>query len=198
MMQIEKETSNKIKIILRAIDLEEMNVSVESLQNSSPKLHDFLREIMERVRKETGFNPYNGQIMVEAFPIGEGIMLTVTRVSAIKKTLNTDTAKIRKVRAVAKDTAEKNIAFSFASFDDFCKAMTMLDRKTLKNCEYFKLKKTDILLVGSLPYADRCVLKEYSKSSKKSSVIGSYLKEHAKFIASGDELISMANGISNL
>ena len=51
-MQIEKETSNKIKIILKAIDLEEMNVSVESLQKSSPELHDFLHEIMERIQKE--------------------------------------------------------------------------------------------------------------------------------------------------
>ena len=197
-MQIEKETSNKIKIILKAIDLEEMNVSVESLQKSSPELHDFLHEIMERIQKETGFNPYDGQIMVEAFPFGEGIILTVTRLLQTKKTPPIDTKKIKRVRAVPRDSSQKNTAYGFASFDDFCKAMTLLNKKTLKSCEYFKLKKTDILLTGFLPLADRCILKEYSSLTKKSSVMQSYLKEHANFIASGDELICMAKGISQL
>ena len=63
-VQIEKENSNKIKVTLQPLDLREMNISIENLKPNSPQLNRFLYEIMEKVREETGFNPYNGQIVV--------------------------------------------------------------------------------------------------------------------------------------
>ena len=136
-MQIEKEDSNKIRIILKPIDLAEMNVSIENLKPDSPQLHNFLYEIMERVREETGFNPYAGQIVVEALPIGEGMILTVTRISQQKKTAVPPKAKIRRVKAVINDKSKKkSTAFVFDSFDDFCSAFTVLNKETLIKSYY--------------------------------------------------------------
>lgn len=41
---------------------------------------------METIREETGFNPYNGQVVVEATPSQDGISILVKRLNkGIKK-----------------------------------------------------------------------------------------------------------------
>lgn len=198
-MQIEKEDSNKIRIILKPIDLAEMNVSIENLKPDSPQLHNFLYEIMERVREETGFNPYAGQIVVEALPIGEGMILTVTRISQQKKTAVPPKAKIRRVKAVINDKSKKkSTAFVFDSFDDFCSALTVLNKETLIKSDYYKLNNKNVLLVNGATLCERSVLKEYAISSKSGGVVNSYMSEYGKHIAGGESLISMADGISRL
>ena len=78
-MKIEKIEANKIKVSLSELDLIDMNINVKSLTPDSPRLHNFLYEIMEKVKAETGFNPYSGQVVVEATPHDDGITLTVTK-----------------------------------------------------------------------------------------------------------------------
>ena len=195
-VQIEKENHNKIKVILKPVDMQKMNISVESLKPDSPQLHNFLHEIMERVQEETGFNPYSGKIMVEAMPMGEDMLLTVTRISVQNKICVSD--KPKKIRAVANKTYQRHTAFSFKSFDDFCKALTSLNRETVKNSEYYILDKSNILLVGNLSDTERYILNEYSDISKCNGIIDSYLKEHAKHISGGETLVNMAEGIKRI
>lgn len=197
-VQIEKEDSNKIRVILRPIDLREMNVSVESLKPDSPQLHSFLYEIMERVRAETGFNPYSGQIMVEALPIGEGMVLNVTRIMPPKKAAADSSPNIKRVKAVLKEPGQRRTAFVFDSFDDLCNALTVLNKDTLIRSDYYKLNSKNILLVSGALFQEKSVLKEYSVSYKTGRMIDSYMSEHGKHIAGGERLVSMADGISRL
>lgn len=197
-VQIEKEDSNKIRVILRPIDLREMNVSVESLKPDSPQLHSFLYEIMERVRAETGFNPYSGQIMVEALPIGEGMVLNVTRIMPPKKATADSSLNIKRVKAVLKESGQRRTAFVFDSFDDLCNALTVLNKETLIRSDYYKLNSKNILLVSGALFQEKSVLKEYSVSYKTGRMIDSYMSEHGKHIAGGERLVSMADGISRL
>lgn len=198
-MQIEKEDSNRIRIILKPVDLSEMNVSVESLKPNSPQLHNFLYEIMERIREETGFNPYSGQIMVEALPMGESMVLTVTRISENKEALKDKMkSKPKKVRAVINRQFAKRTAFIFESFDDLCSALVKLDSETVKMSDYYQKDKKNILIVGAVSMQERYMLKEYSEYSKSGSMVDSYLREHAKHIAGGDKLAQMACGIAKL
>lgn len=194
-MQIEKEDSNRIKIILKPVDLREMNVSVESLKPNSPQLHNFLFEIMERIREETGFNPYSGQVMVEALPVGESIVLTVTRISERKEA---DKPKTRKVRAVINRPFARRTVFVFESFDDLCAALIRLNSDTLKESDYYRNNDKNILVVGAVSIKERYLLKEYCEYFRNGSITDSYLKEHAKHVAGGEKLISMAQGISEL
>ena len=60
-MRIEKLAENKIKVTLTAADLSRLNIDIKQLTPASRELHTFLFHIMETVREETGFNPYNGQ-----------------------------------------------------------------------------------------------------------------------------------------
>ena len=197
-MQIEKEDSNKIRIILKPIDLQEMNVNIESLKPNSPRLHSFLYEIMERVREETGFNPYLGQIIVEASPMGEGMELTVTRVSHQKNPPVPANAKIRRVKAVRNTSSPKRTAFIFECCDDFCNALIHITPDTLQKSSYYKLCKNDILIVKDISLQEKNILREYSVSSKSGGVVEPYANEHGNLIASGNKLVSMAKGISQL
>lgn len=197
-VQIEKESANKIRVILKPLDLREMNINIERLKPNSPQLNRFLYEIMERVREETGFNPYNGQIVVEAVPRDEGIVLTVTRLVPSETPTAKTAIKKGKFKAVVKKHSESKTAFFFELFDDLCKALTMLDESTLRKADYYSMGTSNILVVCGAAKQEKYILKEYASSFKNSVIFESHLKEYAKHIAGGDKLVSMAKGIAQI
>ena len=67
-MKIEKIDSNHIKITVDSLDFDIFNIELSSLTPDSPQLHTFLFSMMQQAQHETGFNPYNGQILIEAVP----------------------------------------------------------------------------------------------------------------------------------
>ena len=109
-MQIEKLEDNKIQVILTTADLSNMNIDINSLSGESVELNAFLFHIMERIREETGFNPYGGQVLMEAMPIGDdGISILVSKVhSRDGRITRTQFKRIRAVRA--RETEEKEDA----------------------------------------------------------------------------------------
>ena len=80
-MRIEKLNNDKIKVTLTTRDLTSLDVKIEQLRPDSRELHLFIFKIMERIQKETGFNPYNGQIVVEAMPEKDGIAIMVSKLN---------------------------------------------------------------------------------------------------------------------
>ena len=197
-VQIEKENANKIRVILKPLDLREMNINIENLKPNSPQLNRFLYEIMERVREETGFNPYNGQIVVEAVPRDEGIVLTVTRLVPPDTPTAKSAVKKGKFRAVTKKHSESKTAFFFDAFEDLCKELTMLSESTLKKSDYYSMGKSNILVICGAAKREKYILKEYASEFKNGIIFESHLKEYAKHVAGGDKLVSMAEGISGM
>ena len=85
-MRIEKLNKDKIKVTLTTAELINLDIDVKRLSPDSKELHTFLFHIMETIREETGFNPYNGQVVVEATPSQDGISILVKRLKkGIKK-----------------------------------------------------------------------------------------------------------------
>ena len=98
-MQIEKLEENKIRVILTTADLLNMNIDINSLGKESVELNKFLFNIMERVKEETDFNPYGGQVLMEAMPMGDdGISIMVSKVQSDAIRLSKE--KFKKIRAV--------------------------------------------------------------------------------------------------
>ena len=60
-MRIEKLNKDKIKVTLTTAELINLDIDVKRLSPDSKELHTFLFHIMETIREETGFNPYNGR-----------------------------------------------------------------------------------------------------------------------------------------
>lgn len=68
-MRIEKLNKDKIKVTLTTAELINLDIDVKRLSPDSKELHTFLFHIMETIREETGFNPYNGQVVVGGYSV---------------------------------------------------------------------------------------------------------------------------------
>lgn len=189
-MKIEKIEMNKIKVTVSAMDLVNMNINVKSLKPDSPHLHDFLFEVMEQVRKETGFNPYAGQVVVEATPSDGGIILTVTRVSE-----ETPMPKRPKGVRVVGHRSPKKLTYKFASFDDLCELFTVADSVEFEKAALYEYMQSFFL---SLPRGTDLPITEYATLAYSQGLNENFLAEHGKLCAEGEELVKMAEGVKRL
>ena len=195
-MRIEKLEMNKIKVTVFPVDLMDMNVSISNLKPDSPQLHNFLFEIMEKVKEETGFNPYAGQIMVEASPVGDCIELVVTKINNNQKE---EPKKVtRKVKAVLKNKEIKKEVYFFNTFDDLCEALKELENESLLNAECYEIEKKYALSIKIKSATEENILREFCCSMDNKKLSSVFLSEHAKKIASGESLAKMAEGIKSL
>lgn len=195
-MRIEKLEYNKIKVTVFPIDLIDMNINMSNLKPDSPQLHSFLSDIMEKIKEETGFNPYSERTVVEASPVGDCMVLTVTKISEnnenIKKTQK------RKVKAVIKNKAVKKSIYFFDSFDDMCEAISLLSDDTLFVSALYKIENKFAISISDIKQNEAGIMCEFSSSYDAHSLASDFLSEHAKIIAKGEELVSMADGIRSL
>ena len=80
-------------------DLELFDLSPDSFEPKSVDLHRFLFILMETVREETGFDPYDGQVVVEASRVDGGIHLSISKVGRSKRKISrAEFNKVKRVR----------------------------------------------------------------------------------------------------
>lgn len=195
-MRIEKLEFNKIKVTVFPVDLNDMNISIKSLRPDSPQLHTFLFNIMEKVKKETGFNPYNGKIVVEAFPNGDCVELTVTKLTEpreVKKTAH----KPGNVKAVLKKQPSK-ILYSFKCFEDLCKCLMVLSDNLHSDSAYYTIEGNHILSLPDTGAEQLYILREFALQRDRGKLCDSFLSEHATLVAKGERLSNMAKEIVKL
>ena len=197
-LRIEKLEINKVKVTVYPLDLDNMNISIKNLKPDSPQLHSFLFKVMERVQKETGFNPYSGQIVVEASPEGECIILTVTRVA--ENDLKTS-KKInpKKIRAVLKENKDFGAVYYFDDFEVFCRAFINLKEETVKKSSYYIIENSHVLLINKALNSEHMILREFCDNFENNNTLTEmFLKEHSKKQLNGEEIFKMNEGIKEL
>ena len=195
-MRIEKLKCNKIKVTVFPVDLIDMNINMKSLKPDSPQLHSFLSGIMEKIKEETGFNPYSGRTVVEASPIGDCMVLTVTKMSDDDE--NFKISPKRKIRAVLKNKKTENGVYFFETFDDMCGAVCLLCEETLLDAKLYKIEGRFAISGLKMRESEGVMISEFSSGNDCHSLAGDFLFEHAELIASGEKLAAMAEGIKNL
>lgn len=195
-MKIERLENNKIKVTIFPVDLIDMNMSIKSLRPDSPELHNFLSDIMEKIKEETGFNPYSKRTVVEASPVGDCMILTVTKVEDKKESRNKDS--IKKVRAVLKNKNIKKSVYFFEEFDDMCEAISQMSEETLMNSECYKIEGKFAFAATLEKTTEMGIMREFSSGFDVHSLASDFLDEHAKVIARGESLVKMARGIKDL
>lgn len=190
-MKIEKLENDKIKVYLTAEELLSYNISKDTVAPDSPGLHKFLFEIMESVMEETGFNPYSGQVVVEAVQDSMGITLFISK---LKNAVDIKKTKIKSVK-INKDIHK--IRYEFNSFDNLCKAFKYVNSYELSGAYLYKLENKWYITVLSRKTALNSVFSEYcDKICEKGSDL--FLKEHSELVIKGKKLINMVNGIKAL
>ena len=187
-MRIERLNSDKIKVTLTMADLISFDIDIAELSPNSKELHNFLFNIMETIRVETGFNPYNGQVVVEATPSSGSSKITR---SDIKRGV-TITAKQKK-----KTDTE---IYYFEVFDDLCGALVLLSEEILLKSSLYKLGETFcyILRASGETAKGRAVLSEFSSKKSKYPLQLTYITEHGILVAEYEKLADMAENIKRL
>lgn len=194
-LRIERLEGNKIKVTLSSADLLDYNINVKTLRPDSPQLHTFLFKIMERVQRETGFNPYTGQVVVEATPSSEGIVLVVTKISEEQPAAPKPPKSRRHVRAVKKAAPQKRI-YCMGTFDDICALFEAVDIALLLECRLYAMEGKFYIVSEAAEH--RAVLSEFGSALRHDAMTEAFLEEHGRLAAKGGALWKMAHRIKNL
>ncbi len=200
-MRIEKLAENKIKVTLSAADLTRLNIDIKQLTPASKELHSFLFHLMETVRLETGFNPYNGQVVVEATPFSEGISVIISKLKSSDGNITKEQLRRAKVvkASVKRRSAEADVFF-FNSFDDLCGAFMRIEEDAFLHSMLYKIGESYCFLIkkeSNFP-ASRHILSEFSAGRSGGSVRAEHVREHGELIAAGKKLAKMAEEIKKL
>lgn len=188
-MKIERIETNKIKVTLSSLDLVDMNVTVKSLTPTSPILTGFLHEVMERVIEKTGFNPYDGQVMVEATPEEDGIVLVVTKLTAEKP-------KKKKIKNVKVSVRKKNLStYKFSEFLDVINLFRATKPEDFISGSLYEYNKNFYITIPKNTVINIC---EFALENTNSSLDENFFSEHGELHVKGEDLVRMAKGIKNL
>lgn len=187
-LKIEKININKVRVTINTDDLINMNLSVNAIAPNSPVLHDFLRSIMERVIEETGFNPYSGQVMVQATPYDDGIILIITKIPAKQK------KKPKNVRVTGHRNASK-ITYRFKYFENVCRLFSAVDSDKFKKASLYEYMDNFYIIISRGKIS---VMSEFSDSDSALFLSESFLEEHGKLHAKNEKLVDMAKGVKEL
>lgn len=199
-MRIEKLTKDKIKVTLTTSELSNLDIDVEQLGPDSKELHTFLFHIMETIREKTGFNPYSGQVVVEATPSHEGISIMVKRLkSETSKITKNQFARATSVKAKSKKESSIDI-FYFEKFNDLCAALIETKRESLLESQLYRLNNTYCFMIKNEPQHTACinVMTEFSVKKSTYPLQITYIKEHGELVAKGKKLVNMAEKIRYL
>ena len=178
-MKIVRLTPDRVRVFLSECDLSEMQIDIGGLTPDSPRLDVFLRNILEEVKRETGFSLGDGRVLAEATPEENGIVLDLSHIPEGKRT----------ARDVTKPAKKESMVFEFSSFDTLSELLKHISAHNLLNMRLYSLKGNFYMAVPKRRVP--ALMYEYSLKSNKSSVAEIKLSEHGRFIAGGYRLMHM-------
>lgn len=199
-MKFEKLNENKIRITLTIQDLAEKEIDFHVFMSNSAEAQDVLLDMLEQAKKETGFDPEDYNLKVEALVMADtNFIFTITKLPPEEK------SKISKRKFTVK---RKNIVpsstqavYCFNSFDDFNDFLVFLSKNTLfnykklaKSITLYEYKEKYYLLMNNIntEFIDKikfytCIT-EFAKCVTNFKVFASKLKECGTLIMKNNAL----------
>ncbi len=206
-MRIEKLNSNKVRVTLTGDDMMGFDINAERLSRNSAELHNFLFKIMDTVHKETGFNLHNGQVVVEAQSMGDGMTILISKINCVSKGVTETVRNGKRIIARVNEKRKGTGTYYFESFDDLCKAVTMINDEVHSTNSLYRMENGYCYLLDfENPYFEEeknlceviSVLREFS--SKELAYRNQHIRvrEYGEFVAKNEELISMAENLRKI
>ena len=151
-MKFEKLSDNKIRIILTMQDLTEKHIDFHSFMSNSIESQNILLDMLEEAKKETGFDPENFNLKIEALAMADtNFVFTITKVyPEAESTEKPAKRKFTIKRKSLNTSANTQAVYMFNCFDDFCNLL-----------QFFK-KSNSINEINDL--ADNVLLYNYKNS----------------------------------
>lgn len=129
-MKFEKISENKIRITLTIQDLAEKKIDFHVFMSNSIESQDILLDMLEEAKKETGFDPENYNLKIEALAMADtSFIFTITK--EIPEEKNKSPKKKFTVRRKSLNPSSAQAIYSFNTFDDFCYFLQFLKESKL-------------------------------------------------------------------
>lgn len=200
-MKFEKISENKIRITLTIQDLAEKEIDFHVFMSNTIESQDILLDMLDEAKKETGFDPENYNLKIEALAMADtSFVFTITKEVPEEKTKLPKKKFTIKRKSVSPSSTQA--VYSFSSFDDFCSFLQFLNKnKLLKNITHiadsitlYQYKEKYYLLMNSIHSEVVDKLKfytsitEFAKYVTNSKVFASKLKECGNLIMENNAL----------
>ena len=138
-MKFEKLNENKIRITLTIQDLAEKEIDFHVFMSNSAETQDILLDMLEQAKKETGFDPEDYNLKVEALVMADSnFIFTITKLPLEEKVRTAKKKFTVKRKNITPNSTQA--VYTFNCFDDFNDFLFFLSKNTLFN--YKKLAKS--------------------------------------------------------
>ena len=181
-MKIVKLAHDRVRVFLTLADLFEMKIDTEELTPDSPQLSLFLYEILEAVKEETGFSMADGQVVAEAMPKEDGIILELSHPDG----------REQRVKPIKKDS----VIFEITSFEALSSMLKNIQTAYLLNMRLYFCDGNYYVAVPKKRVP--AIIHEYALKSRKSAVAESKIAEYGRLIAGGYRLMCMASALKKI
>lgn len=194
-MKFEKLTDTKIKIILSLRDMELNNVSAENIFSNSASSQELLQNMLNRAKKEIGFETGDSKLLVEAIMSSEQeCTFTITKLDEKKLHL---------------EKSNNSFVFRFDCFDDFVALCIFLNNFSFlclkdisknfsliyyNNTYYLRFKETgnETIVVDYI----KTLFSEFGTDVSCSNNIDGFLNEYGKLIFAQNAIIKCINSFN--
>ena len=201
-MKFEKLNENKIRVTLTIQDLVEKEIDFHIFMSNPIESQHILLDMLEEAKKETGFDPEDSNLKVEALSMADtSFVFTITKLHA-EETQKSQRKKFT-VKRKSMVPLPLNAVYCFNSFDDFCNFLIFINKNSdllnyinnlaesiklyeYKNKYYLLLNNTNKNLIEKNNFYT-CII-EFSKCIINSKVFYSKLIECGTLIMENNAL----------
>ena len=186
-MKIEKLTENKIRIILNSEDFKDKNIDLHTIMTKTAESQGLFLEILNKAKKEIGFDTEGCKLLIEAFSSNEDIyVFTVTRFLPEKEENNKNISNKRlRVRRKQINPISKISIYEFSDFDNFTNFCELLNtskqivlKGLMQNSSLYCYKNQYYLIITNL-----------NLKHKSLKIFNSYLSEFGKIISNSENFV---------
>lgn len=215
-MKIEQLAHDKVKVTLSDEDLMSMKIDPMCFLSDTTALNGFIISLMSEIHKKTDFNPYQGNITMEAQHDSEGMTIVLSKgmpdnemflgkthiqgIMAIPKEKTKSKRKIKSVRAIKAEEKPKRMqTFVFGDFGNAAEALMRMKEEIAFRAELYRQEEKYFLLVptDSECLDDIAMIMEFADDVKRGMTY-EHIREHGEHIASEEKILSMIEGIKIL
>lgn len=199
-MKIERITENKIRIILKQEDLKDPSMDLHTIMTKAAESHGLFLEILDKAKKEFGFDTDGRKLLIEAFSSQDEVMIfTITRYDIKEPDFSNFNPKSHKKCLKARRKIDTNPVSNFSiyrfdNFEEYCtfctslKAHSEMSIRALAHSSLYAYDNNYYLVLSNTNLKHHSLLlfyhllSEFSVFCTHSSEFENRLKEYGKCI----------------
>lgn len=178
-MKIEKLTENKIRIIVKQEELKDKSLDLQTIMTKAAVSQGLFLEILEKARREVGFETEGRKLLIEAFSSSDDVMVfTITRYdspvddkfdkTSLPPSFNPFGRSLKVKRKINMVPKSDFSAYRFDDFEAFCSFCGSLIEHSnistyrLASSALYVYKDAYFLVLSNINLQNRSLLKFYS------------------------------------